>query len=89
LIASKAIKILRDQQPTSLYYGLIENCYMKQIKEGLTFFLNCAKEKEGLQTCFSIMKEITIPWWMNNLNNDKIKIEMKKVFLNLMPLFDK
>jgi len=34
LIASKSIKIWRDQQPTSLYNCLIENCYTEQRKPG-------------------------------------------------------
>jgi len=91
LTASKTVKILRDQLPTCLYDGLIENWHMKHRKPGLAFFFNSAKKKAGeqsLQNCLSMMKDVTIPWHMNNLNSEKIRIEMKKT-INLRPLSDK
>jgi len=84
LTALKTIKILRDQQPTSQYNRLIENCYTEQRKLGLSFFFNGAKKKAGeqrLQNRLSMMKDITTLWDMNNLNNDEIRIEMKKKFI--------
>jgi len=81
LTASWRIKILRDQQShTYLYKGLIENCYTEQRKPGLAFFINGAKKRAGeqrIQNHLLMMKDITRPWHENNLNNDKIRIEMK------------
>jgi len=57
---------------------------MKQRKPGLAFLIKGAKNKAGrvqrLQYRLPKMKDIIISWHMKNLNNDKIKTEMKEIF---------
>ncbi len=84
-IASIVIKILRDKIPSGLHTILNETLYEEKRHPGLGKFYDNSKGKIGKQKLgnnIQFMSAIKSPWNGENWNDDKIRIELKKVFFN-------
>jgi len=87
--ASKVTKIMRDEQPKPLFTLLQRTLFVEQRRCGFGKFFDGSKTTKGhqaLQNRLACMKEIIEPWLDQELNDDEIRILMKKSFFNYLKI---
>jgi len=91
ITASKVLKIIRDEQPAILYSKLQSTYYEERRHPGVGLFYDSARIKVGKQSIENrliFMRGINYPWNVPGvkLNNDLIRIQMKKAFFDYLQL---
>jgi len=87
--ASKVTKIMRDEQPKPLSNLLQRPLFIEQRRCGFGKFFDgskTTKQHQALQNRLPCMTEIIEPWLDQKLNDDAIRILMKKSFFNYLKI---
>ena len=90
IIASKVLKIVRDQQPTLLFQDMMKTYYEEPRFPGVGLFYDASCFKVGrqaIQNRLHFMRSIKYPWNQNQqMSNDLIRIEMKKAYFSYVKI---
>jgi len=80
LASSRVIKTIRDHEPKELYIKISSNYYEESRRQNIGYFFDGSKSatgKQSLENRLEFFKDYTKPWNIG-LNNDEIRIYLKK-----------
>jgi hypothetical protein len=83
ITSSRVIKIVRDNQPSELANRLKSVYFEENRRPGCGLFFDASRIKKGqqsIQNRLLFMRSITYPWNREPMNDNLIRIEMKRAF---------